>query len=260
MADFTGKAVIITGASSGFGRVIALELGKAGADLWLVGRSAEELEATRKMVADAGGPEAHCVPMDLAERGPIGALVREVGVRHPHLFALISNAGVMHAEPIMQGTVARWEAMFDINVLAMLEGCRAAVEVMRGHRKPGHLINVSSMAARFEVPGVYGITKRAVDAIGDSLRQELENDDIRIATIVPGGFATQLGRGLLPEQLEGLMKGFEERGIAPDGPGAERLLGDPQHIANMVRYILSQPIELNIQEVVLRPPVSLKLD
>jgi NADP-dependent 3-hydroxy acid dehydrogenase YdfG len=255
---FAGKAVIVTGASSGIGRVIAVELARHGADLWLIGRSETELKATAKEIADAGGPEAQVAPMDLQQRGPLAALIETIGARHPHLFSLISNAGVMYPEPIMDGTIERWQQMLDINVMAMLEGCQAAVKVMRGHGKPGHLINIGSVQARFEVPGVYGITKRATLAIGDTLREELEQDDIRVATIVPGGFTTNLSRGFLPETLEELGKGFAKMGIDFGGPGSEKLLSDPQHIANMVRYVLEQPIEINIQEIVMRPPVSIK--
>lgn len=256
--DFSGKAIIVTGASSGIGRSVAVELGRQGADLWLVGRSADELDVTARAIADAGGPPAHVAQIDLRQRGPLADLVAQVGRAHSHLFALISNAGVMHPEPILSGTIDRWQAMFDINVMAMLEGCKAAVEVMRAQGGPGHLINVGSVAARFEVPGVYGATKQAVETIGVSLREELEQDDIRVATIIPGGFTTNLARGLAAEQLATVAENFARHGVAFGEPGVERLLADPQHIANMVRYILSQPIELNIQEVVIRPPVSTK--
>lgn len=257
-SSFAGKAVIVTGASSGIGRSIAIELGAAGADLWLVGRDSGELSTTAAMIADAGGPEARSAPMDLQQRGPLADLVAEVAASHSHLFALVSNAGVMYPEPILSGSVDRWQAMFDINVMAMLEGCKAAVEAMRAHGKPGHLINVGSVQSRFEVPGVYGMTKRAVEAIGASLREELEQDEIRVCTVVPGGFATQLARGFQPEQLAKVAEAFTEQGLEFGGPGTEKLIGDPQHIANAVRYVLEQPIAINLQEIVIRPPVSTK--
>ncbi len=258
MSELKGRAVLVTGASSGIGRSIAVELARAGADLWLVGRSRAELDATARMIDAAGGPAARAAVIDLAERGPLAELIAEIGRTHPHLFAVVGNAGVMHPEPILSGTVERWQSMFDINVMAMLEGCKAAVEVMRAQGKPGHLINIGSVQARFEVPGVYGITKRAVEAIGESLRDELERDDIRVCTIVPGGFATQLARGLRPEELSGLADLAERKGITLSGEGSEQVMSDPQHIADMVRYVLGRPIELNIQEIVMRPPVSLK--
>ncbi|MEO0030444.1 MAG: hypothetical protein RIS94_202 [Pseudomonadota bacterium] len=258
--NLQGKAVIVTGASSGIGRSIAVELGKAGADLWLVGRNAGELEATAAQVREAGGPQAHLAPMDLRQRGLLADLVLDVERQHAHLAGLINNAGVMFPEPILRSSMERWQTMFDINVLAMLEGCQAAVEAMRRQGRSGHLVNIGSVAARFEVPGVYGITKRAVELIGETLRHELEHDDIRVTTIVPGGFATQLARGFQPEEMAAIAANFDKLGLEFGGAGTEKVVADPQHIANMVRYVLTQPIDINIQEIVIRPPISTKAE
>lgn len=259
MTSFERKAVIVTGASSGIGRSVAIELARAGADLWLVGRSADELAATAQMIAEAGGPTATSVPLDLRSRGGLGQLVADVAAQHPHLFALVNNAGLMHPEPIMQGTIDRWQAMLDVNVLATLEGAKAAIEAMRAHGKPGHILNVSSVAARWEVAGVYGASKQMVESIGASLRQETERDDIRVTTIIPGGFATQLSRGLNPEQLATVAGTFERLGIGSEGQSLSKVIGDPQHIANAIRYVLEQPIEINFQEILIRPPIDTKV-
>lgn len=256
MTDFSGKAIIITGASSGLGRAMAIRLGQAGADLWLTGRSQTELDATASMVVEAGGPQPHTRAIDLAERGPLADLIGEVAGAHDHLFALVNNAGLMFPEPIMQSSLDRWSAMLSVNVLAVLEGAQAAVVAMRGHGKPGHIINIGSIAARWEETGVYGATKKMVENITASLRGEVEQDDIRVTTIIPGGFATQLSRGFQPEQLATVQQSFAERGIGADGAGAERLVSDPVHLANAVAYVLAQPIEVNIQEVLIRPPVA----
>jgi len=258
MSAIEGKAVVATGASSGIGRAIALELAAAGADLWLVGRSDIELRATARSIAEAGGSVAHVARIDLRERGPLATLVADVAAAHPHLFAIVNNAGVMHPEPISQGSFDRWQAMVDINLLAVLEGCQAAIAAMRAHGQPGHLINIGSSRSKAEEPGVYGATKLAVNAIGASLRRELEHDDIRVTTVIPGGFATQLARGWLPEQIESVSASFARQGVEFGGPDAERLVADPVHAARLVRYILEQPIDLNIQEVVVRPPVSVR--
>lgn len=256
MSEFSGKAIIITGASSGLGRAMAVRLGRAGADLWLTGRSQTELDATASMVVEAGGPQPQTRSIDLTERGPLADLVGEVAGVHGHLFALVNNAGLMFPEPIMQSSLDRWNAMLSVNVLAVLEGAQAAVTAMRAHGKPGHIINIGSIAARWEETGVYGATKKMVENITTSLRGEIEQDDIRVTTIIPGGFATQLSRGFQPEQLATVQQSFAARGIGADGAGAERLVSDPVHLANAVAYVLAQPIEVNIQEVLIRPPVA----
>ena len=256
---FSGCAIIVTGASSGLGRAIGLELGKAGADIWLVGRSASELDETARLITAAGGRPAKTAPMDLRQRGPLEALIKHVPASHPYLFAVINNAGIMHPEPILSGTIDRWQEMLDVNIMAMLEGCKAGVEVMRAHGKPGHIINIGSVQSRFEEPGVYGISKKAAEMIGQTLRAEVEQEDIRVATIIPGGFSTQLSREFLPESLANLGGNLARLGIDPNGPEMAKIVGDPQHIAGAVRYILEQPIGINIQEMVVRPPISTKV-
>lgn len=256
---FSGRAAIVTGASSGLGRAIATDLGRCSAEVWLVGRSATDLDTTAGAIAAAGGCPAHSVPLDLRQRGDLATLIADVGRRHGHLFAMVNNAGVMYPEPILSGTLERWQQMLDINIMAMLEGSKAAVEVMRRHAMPGHIINIGSVQARFEEPGVYGISKKAAEMIGATLRAELENDNIRVTTIIPGGFATQLSRGFSPDTMANLGANLTRLGIDPTGPDMAQIVGDPVHIANAVRYVLEQPIGINIQEMVIRPPISTKV-
>jgi len=258
MANFSGKAAIITGASSGIGRSIATHLATTGIDQWIVGRSEEALAETAELIRQAGGPAAKIAAIDIAEPGRLAALVAEVGRSHPYLFALVNNAGVMHPEPVLSSDPAKWRAMFDINVLAPLEGIQAAVTAMRAHGKDGHLINISSLAARSHRNGMYSAAKAALASAGVSLRAELEKDDIRITTIVPGGFMSQLMRGFAPETITALMENAESLGFDISGPN-ERVIGDPIYIARAVEYVLSHPATINIEEIVIRPPVSIDI-
>lgn len=250
------RAVIVTGASSGIGSAIARKLGAAGFELWLIGRSAEGLRTTAAAITQAGGLAAHCEALDIAKPGVLANIVKRVGEAHSHLFALINNAGIMHPESILSGSSERWRSMFDLNVLAPLEGCRAAVEVMRRQGGPGHLINVSSIAAQWETGGVYAASKRAQEIVSSSLRLELEKDDIRITTLVPGGFATQLGRYLEPATVERIAASLKAKGFEMSATPDERTLGDPEHLARAVLYILEQPTIINIERIVIRPPVD----
>jgi len=256
---FQGRAGIVTGASSGIGRQIAHTLGAAGMNLWLVGRSAAELEMTAEGIRADGGPEAACVPMDVSERGALAAVIREVGECHPNLFTLINNAGVMYPEPVTEADPERSYEMFMINVLAPMEGCRAAVQVMRRQGSPGHLINISSLAGRNDGYGAYSVSKAAVNQLGRVLRKELEQDDIRVTTIIPGGFATQLARGFSETSMARFITAATAVGFDPEGEEAQRILGNPQHVADMVRYVLEQPIDMNLEEITIRPAVQLDL-
>ena len=254
---FSGRSGVVTGASSGLGRQIAQTLGTAGMELWLVGRSAVELELTAASITENGGAEAHCVPLDLSERGALATLIEEVGELHPHLFALINNAGVMYPEPTIEVDPERSYEMFMINVLTPMEACRAAVQVMRRQSLPGHLINISSLAGRSDRYGAYSVSKAAVNQLGRVLRKELENDDIRVTTIIPGGFTTQLARGFSEASMARFATAIAAVGFDPEGADARRVLGNPQHVADIIRYVLEQPIDLNLEEITIRPAFSL---
>ncbi len=224
---------------------------------WLVGRSSESLAETAAMIAAGGGGTVHCETLDLRRRGAISGLIERIGAVHPHLFAVVNNAGLMHPEPILSGRMDRWEAMFDVNVLAPLEACRASIELMRRQGRPGHLINVSSTAGREVAGGVYGASKAALDMINRSLRLELEHDEIRITGIVPGGFTSQLGRSLEPDTFQRIVAVAAQKGIDFATTPPDRYSGDPDHVARAVLYVLEQPANLNLQEIVIRPPVSI---
>lgn len=253
---YSGRAAIVTGASSGIGRAIAQRLGKSGMELWLVARSRQGLEETAAALAQSGGPPAHCAVLDLREPAALSALVEQVGGSHPHLFAMINNAGIMHPETIMSGRRERWQAMLDVNLLAPLESCQAAVRVMRRQDRPGHLINISSVAARFENGGVYGASKLGLELIGKTLRCELEKDDIRVTTIVPGGFATNLGRDVEQETWAAIARNLAAKGLELGGANAHRVVGDPDYIAKAVEFVLDQPVDINFESLTIRPPVD----
>jgi NADP-dependent 3-hydroxy acid dehydrogenase YdfG len=258
MSNLSGKAAIVTGASSGIGRSIAVQLATTGLDLWLVGRSEAGLRETADMITTAGGKTPTCVALDIARPGELARLVAKVGQEHPHLFALINNAGVMHPEPVLDSDPASWRAMFDINVLAPIEGIQAATRVMRAHGKSGHLVNISSLAARTHNNGMYSASKAALESAAKALRKELERDDIRLTTIVPGGFVSQLSRGFKPETVELLVSNAMDMGFDLSSP-AEDVIADPAHVARVIEYVLNQPTNIHIEEIVIRPPVSIDL-
>lgn len=258
MSALQGKAAIVTGASSGIGRCIAQVLGQQGMDLWLVGRSEEQLAATAELIGDSGG-EVHCASLDLTDTDALPALVEEVGRIHSALFALINNAGLMHPEPIIDITPERLHNMFAVNLFTPIAACRKALEVMREQGQAGHLVNISSLAARENRYGGYGISKSAVDHLGRTLRHELERDDVRVTTIAPGAFETNLARGFTPEMLAGLQESLAGTGLDLEGPDARKAFGDPMHIANAILYVLQQPIEINLEHITIRPAIAIDI-
>jgi NADP-dependent 3-hydroxy acid dehydrogenase YdfG len=125
---------------------------------------------------------------------------------------------------------------------------------------------VSSLAAHRLDSGVYGATKHAVNVISNSLRAELEDDTIRVVTIMPGAIATNFGRNFDPAVVSGIVKAA---GVDVEVTKGERLpdevfeampapmrkiLGRPEDVAAAVLFAVTQPIDVNVAEVVVRPP------
>jgi NADP-dependent 3-hydroxy acid dehydrogenase YdfG len=141
---------------------------------------------------------------------------------------------------------------------------------MRATGSEGNIVNISSVAAIRRESGVYGATKHAVNCINSTLRLELEDDPIRVTAILPGAFATNFTRNVDRSMVEGLaaMAGvtdieFDEDGRLPQDQldqfqaAMSATIGNAEHIARAVEYVITQPIELNIEELVIRPQKSL---
>ena len=184
---------------------------------------------------------------------------------------MVNNAGLSHPTPIVDGTAEEWRAMLETNVLALLVGCQAAVHAMRQCGAQGHIVNISSIAAQRADSGVYGATKHAVNCISHTLRRELEEDSIRVVTVMPGAIATNFARNFDPAfvagfvQAAGMQVELKRGERMPDEvldrlqPAMQQVLGNPADVAEAVLYAVTQPIHVNIAEIVVRPPKQLNL-
>jgi NADP-dependent 3-hydroxy acid dehydrogenase YdfG len=262
MGVFTGKTAVVTGASSGIGRAVALLLGEAGAHVFAAGRRAEALAGTVETVAGAGGA-ATAVAADLRDPGAVQGLVDRAMTDTGRLDVMVNNAGVSFRGLLADGDPEAWREMLEVNVLALAVGSRAAVRAMRACGAEGHIVNISSSATRLEAPGFYGATKTAVDAITASLRRELENDTIRVVTVIPGATATNLARHH-PDVMRSLAASLgEEIGPPSDGlftpealdraAAAGQVLAGADDVARAVLFAITQPIELSISEIAVQP-------
>jgi NADP-dependent 3-hydroxy acid dehydrogenase YdfG len=269
-AALTGKTAIVTGASSGIGRAIAESLGAAGAHVFLAGRTLEAMEAAKKRI-ETGAGRATAVVVDVRDpaqvRGLVDRAVRETG----RLDVMVNNAGLSYPAPILDGEPEEWRAMFETNVLGLLAGCQAAVRAMRKCGAQGQIVNISSVAALRPDSGVYGSTKHAVNCISATLRRELEDDSIRVVNVMPGAIATNFGRNFDPKVIAGIIGAsgiqvaFERGDKLPDEvlekaqPLLRKLLGNAEDVAKAVLYAITQPIDVNIADIVVRPPKTLNL-
>ncbi|HUA27780.1 MAG TPA: SDR family NAD(P)-dependent oxidoreductase [Streptosporangiaceae bacterium] len=263
MPALLGRTAVVTGASSGIGRAVALRLGEAGAHVFAAGRRAEALKGTVAAVTAAGGA-ATAVAADLRDGGAVEGLVDRAMADTGRLDVMVNNAGVSFGGALVDGDPQQWREMLEVNVLALAVGSRAAVRAMRACQAEGHIVNISSSSTRREAPGFYGATKTAVNAITASLRQELENETIRVVNVIPGPTATNFARHQ-PELLRGLatLLGEEsgaasgelfppevlDRAAAAGGP----ILAQADDVARAVLFAVTQPIEMSVAEIAVQP-------
>ncbi|MEE4282791.1 MAG: SDR family oxidoreductase [Pseudomonadales bacterium] len=265
-----GKTIAVTGASSGIGQCIAETLGAAGAHVFICGRTLDTLEASKLKIEAAGGG-ASIFSFDICDDAALIQFVEAAANYDDGLDAMINNAGLGYTDdPVADGNPAEWREMFDVNVLALLVGCQAAIRVMRAKGRPGRIINISSVAGLNRASGVYGATKHAVNTINATLRDELQDDDIRVTSIMPGVFTSNFIRNVDAEIIRGMIAhlGLKIDFQAGTKLTAEELLtiheglskqiGDPKALADAVLYVLQQPANIGIDEMVIRPQKNLE--
>lgn len=263
-----GKTAVVTGASSGIGRAIALFLGAAGAHVFLSGRTRQTMDETAGEIGDG---RATVRVGDVRDPAEVRALVDSAVSATGRLDIMVNNAGVSYPAAILDGEPEQWRAMLETNVLALLAGCQAGVRAMRDCKAEGHIVNISSIAAQRPDSGVYGATKHAVNAISATLRRELEADSIRVVNVMPGAVATNFGRNFDPEVLKGLIgasgldvdvtpgEHLPDEVLERVQPTLRQMLCSADDVARAVVYAVTQPIEVNVADIVVRPPRQLDL-
>jgi len=258
------KTAVVTGASSGIGRAIALNLARNGAHVFLTGRDAERLEEAARTIRREGGL-ATIETFDLHDSDRLHTFISTTAKEHGRLDIMVNAAGVDHPGTIAEGALTEWRDMFDVNVIAMLVGSQAGVRAMRETKSQGHIVTISSYAGRGEGFRVYGATKAAVNSICITLRDELEDEPIRVVNVMPGAVATNFGRNHGPEFVNGLLEsfglpaGFKTGDVLPDSTlealnaRATAVFAAPDDIARAVLYAVTQPYDVNVSEILVGP-------
>jgi len=237
-----GKVALVTGASSGIGRALALDLGALPMRVAITGRRADELEAVAAEIRARGG-EALPLPGDQADVDHNARLFAAIRARWGGVDLLVNNAGVRGGASLLTASLAEIQGGLNLNVLAAIACMREAVADMRG-KPDAAVIAISSMVGHrvmAGVPPLYAATKHALRVITDGLRTELAGSDpqIKVALISPGLVDTPwhtLPNGIL-----------REKGAYPHGT---LRAGD---IVEAVHYILSVPPHVQISDILLRP-------
>jgi NADP-dependent 3-hydroxy acid dehydrogenase YdfG len=234
------KVVVITGASSGLGEATARHLAQHGAKLVLGARRLDRLQALARELSL--GDEA-IVRMDVTNRAEVDSLVKRAIEVHGRVDVMLNNAGLMPQAPLEKLDVADWDRMIDVNLKGVLYGIAAALPHMQ-RQKSGHFINVSSVAGHKFGPGfaVYAATKHAVRALSEGLRQEVKPYNIRTTVISPGAVATELPNSVTDPETAARIRDFYAQAAIP-----------ADSFARVVAFAISQPDEVDINEILFRP-------
>jgi len=195
--DLAGKKAFVTGASRGIGRVIAVALAAAGADVAIAARSEEGLAETAREVT-ALGRKAFVFPLDVTQQEDVAAAVTEAIKMLGHLDIVFNNAGGSNfMVPFLDMRMSGWEKVLRLNLDSTVYVCQAVGPHLR-ERGSGSVINVASVAGLAAAPGLvpYGASKAAVVSLTRTLAVEWAPLGIRVNALCPGWTATDLNKNL----------------------------------------------------------------
>ena len=219
------KVVLVTGGSSGLGRIIAETFHRAGATLALVALEKEDVE---KVAAEIGG-ETLPIHADITKQEDVDRIFEMVKIRFSQLDVLVNNAGRSMRGKVLDTTPEQFQALFDLNVLGTIRCTRAAVPMLL--KQKGHIVNIGSLAAKSAAKyvGAYPVSKFAVAAYSQQLRLELGAEGLHVLLVCPGPISRENER-LYP------LEGLEDIPDSARQPGAGVKVGriDPNFLAQKI--------------------------
>ena len=261
-----GKVIIITGASSGFGKLTAKRAAEMGGKIVLAARSEEKLKETVAEIKAAGG-EASYIVTDVVKKDDVFAMAKFAVDTYGRIDVLVNNAGTMPLAFFSEHEQAldKWEQCIDISIKGTIFGISAVYDQMIKQGQ-GQVINVSSIYANFPVAGagVYQVAKMGVQYLAESLRSECQGK-IKVTTIKPTGFMkTNLSSSVVDQMammpavagpLEILSNWVEEAPLRPDFHDINSMTyndPDPQVLADNIIYAINQPWGVSIGDLTVR--------
>ncbi len=226
--DLSGQVALVTGASRGIGRAIALGLAACGASVAGVARSLEGLQGTLQAIRASGGT-AEGYAVDVSKSEDVQRAVEEIEAKFGRIHILVNNAGVTRDGLVLRMEDSAWDEVIDTNLKGTFLFCRAVGACMIRARY-GRIINISSVSGLMGNPGQanYSASKAGVIGFSKTVARELASRNITVNVVAPGFITTDM-TDVLPEKVKTEVK---ERVPL-------RRLGTPEDIADLVRYLAS---------------------
>lgn len=190
------KTILITGASSGFGKALANRFAQNGHHLILTGRRTEKLEALQKELQSSYNNEIHICVFDVRGKQAVNHAIDSIPASFRNIDILINNAGLALGRDLFQDAeLDDWETMIQTNVMGLLYVTKAVLPLLK-KSKHGHIINIGSIAGKevYEKGNVYCASKAAVDSLSKAMRIDLLADGIKVTAIHPGAAETEFSK------------------------------------------------------------------
>ncbi|MEZ4451959.1 MAG: 3-oxoacyl-ACP reductase FabG [Nannocystaceae bacterium] len=227
-----GRVALVTGASRGIGRAIAVHLAELGAHVTLNYRDRDEeaREALEAAQRGAAGSEVRLARADVSDRAQAARLVEDVLDRHQRLDLLINNAGIQRSALVHKMSDADWHDVLDVNLNAVFYLCRAALPSMLAAGR-GHIVNISSASAFMGQRGAasYVASKHALTGLTRALAVETASHGLQVNIVAPGVTETDLLGALDERQRERLVQRVPMGRIA-----------SPEEVASMVGWVVTR--------------------
>lgn len=238
------RIALITGATAGIGRAVALRLAEDGCNIIITGRRQERLTELKKEIEIQYKVEVKDLCFDVRKYSEVESHLNSLPKDWKNVDILVNNAGLaVGLSPIHEGEIDDWERMIDTNIKGLLYVTRSITPWMV-ERKKGHIINLSSIAGKhvYTNGNVYCATKHAVTALNQAMRLDLLPYNIRVTLICPGAVNTEFSNVRFKgdqARADKVYDGFDELSAVD--------------IANAVAYAVGQPDHVNVQDMLVMP-------
>jgi 3-oxoacyl-[acyl-carrier protein] reductase len=228
MKALQGKVAIVTGASRGIGRAVALALAAEGASVAINYASSNAAAEALVVEIQAAGAEAIALQADVSKANQVESLVAAVMAKWGRVDVLVNNAGITRDTLLMRMDLEQWQGVIDLNLTGVFL-CTKAISKIMLKQKSGRIVNISSVAGQIGNPGQanYSAAKAGVIGFTKAVAKELASRNITVNAVAPGFITTDMTEGLKADEI---LK------FIPLGR-----YGQPEEIAGMVRFLASDP-------------------